>query len=510
MKNLRYLFFLLITLVIFWSCSDFENFDDPVDTERELALPLFHTTTSLTDLLDGFSDETFVTVGPDDLITLNYKGDVTERVASELFDFIDAIVVQVKDSVTIFNYGLPGTLDVTLMSIQTGLMGIQFENSFDEKIDLTVNIPELTLNGVPFSKSTELDAVSTNNNEWLTFIGLSGYDLQSNTDELTITYEAIKQSDGTRVVFDSTTTLQGIGITNLTFSYIEGFWGTEPLDLALDTIEIEFFENWVQGDVFFEDPTIEIAVDNAFGFPVRSDVKLLDIITVDGSQISLESQFIDNGIDFEYPAIDEVGEVKTTIFDFSKENSNVVEVLSSSPVSVAYDVDALANADSVLQLGFMTDTSFFKVQVSVELPFRGRVNNFKARDVFNVNFDTYDEVEYVEFKMIADNEIPLGIDVQLYFADENENVIDSLYLNSQNILNPAPVDANGEATGDVTETITFSTIDAAKFDKIRSAKKLIVEGSFFTTNASAANPSIVNLKSDQEVNIRMGMKVGTK
>jgi len=489
-----------------WSCNDFENFDDSINTERELALPLFHTTTSLTDLLDGFSDETFVTLGPEDLITLNYKGNVTERSAFELFDFIQTIVVQVTDSVTVFGYGLPGTLDVTLMRIEAGTLGVQFTNTVDENVDFTVTIPELTLNGVPYSRS---QAINASGGILLAFQDLHGYELQSNTDELTIKYEAYRQSDGTRVVFDSTAT-QGIGITNLTFSYIEGFWGTEPLDLALDTIEIEFFENWVQGDVFFEDPTIEIAVDNSFGFPVRSEVKLLDIITVDGDQISLESQFIDDGIDFAYPTINEVGEVKTTIFDFSKENSNVVEVLSSGPVSVAYDVDALANADSVLQLGFMLDTSFFKVQVSVELPFRGRVNNFKARDIFNVNFDTYDNVDYVEFKMVADNEIPLGIDVQLYFADANENVIDSLYLNSQNILSPAPVDSNGEATGEPTETITFATIDGAKFNKIRDAKKLIVEGSFFTTNAGAANPSVVNLEADQEVNIRMGMRIGTK
>lgn len=489
------------------SCSNFDEFEESLETKRELAVPLFHTTTTLVDLLDGFSDETFVTLGPDDLITLNYKGDVTRRNAEELFDFINFIFVPLEGAVSSFPFDLPGTLDVTLMRIKAGNIGLQFKNNFDEEVDVTVTIPQLTKNGVMYSRNKLMGSSSSGNNEWIDLSGLTGYDLGGGDDSLKIFYTAIRQSDMQQVLFDETPTL---GITGLEFSYIEGFWGTEPLDLARDTIEIEFFENWVQGDVYFEDPSIEIAVDNSFGFPVRSQVNLLDILNVDQDVISLESQYITDGIDFAYPALNELGEVKTTVFDFTKDNSNVVDVLSSGPVWVDYDVDAISNPDGIQEIGFMLDTSFFKVQVSVELPFRGRVNNFKARDVFNVNFDSYDDVEYIEFKMVVDNQIPLGIDVQMYFADANEIIIDSLYTGSTNILSPAPVNQSGDVTGTETETVTFATIDAAKFNRIKDAKKLIVEGSFFTTAASTNNPSIVNLKADQEVNIRMGMKVGTK
>lgn len=506
MRNylLRFVLFLAVASLI--SCSDFDSFDDPVDTNRELAVPLFNTTTSLTDLLDGLSGETFVTMGPDDLITLNYKGNVASRVATDLFTFLTPVLVPLQDSVTTFPFDLPGTLDVTLMTIKSGGMSYQFTNDLDEKVDLTLNIPQLVKNGIPYVNQTTLDSVSTGNNEWIVQMeDLTGYELIGDNDNLIIEYEAYRESDGERIKFVAN---PAVAITDIEFSYIEGYWGSEPLDIERDTIEIEFFENWVQGDVFFENPKIEITVDNSFGFPVRSEVKELKILTVDGSEIDLMSSYIDDGIDFDYPAINEVGEVKTTLFDFDKTNSNVVDVLSSGPVSVDYDVDALSNPDNIQELGFMTDSSYFNIQVGVELPFRGRVNNFQARDVFNVNFDTYDDVDFIEFKMVAENQIPLGIDIQLYFADENENLIDSLYAAGENILEPAPVDANGEITGVITEKTTFATIDAAKFNKIRAAKKLIVEGLFFTTDVNNSTPAIVSLKSDQEVEIRMGMKVG--
>jgi len=511
MKNYIYLFFFSGFILLTFSCDDFDELENSLETERELAVPLFHTTTTLVDLLDGFNEETFVTMGPADLITLNYKGDVTKRTATELFSFIQLPPIPLLDSVSSFPFDLPGTLDVTLMRIKSGTIGLQVTNEdFDEDVDVTVTIPQLRKNGNEYSKQRLMGPSSSNNNEWIDIApnNLAGYELDGGDDSLKIYYNAIRQSDGERVTF--TDNLPIILITGLEFQYIEGFWGTEPLDLARDTIEIEFFENWVQGDVYFEDPSIEINVENSFGFPVRSQVNLLDILTVNEDVISLQSQYITDGIDFDYPALNELGVSKTTIFDFTKENSNVVEVLSSGPVSVDYDIDAISNPDGIQEIGFMLDTSAFKVQVTVELPFRGRVNNFKAKDVFNVNFDSYNNVRYIEFKMVADNEIPLGIDIQLYFADENSNIIDSLYTNETNILAAAPVDEFGDITGMPTETTTFATIDAAKFERIKDAKKLIVEGAFFTTEAGASNAPIVNLKADQEVNIRMGMKVGTK
>ena len=508
MKNYVVKFSFLLMLVFAFGCNEFDGINDPIDAKRELAIPLFYTTTTLPDLLDGFSEETFITMGPDDLITLNYRGNVATKDAVEFFDFVQDVIIPMADSVIAAPYELSDALDITLMRLKSGLMGYSFANSYDEEVEVTLDISQLTKNGVPFKKTQLLNPAGTNGDKMEGFVGLSGYQLTAENDTVYIKYEAYLQSTGERVLLEGA--VPGVALLDVEFAYAEGYWGQELLDLERDTIEIEFFENWVQGDVYFENPKIELRVDNSFGFPVRSVVSVLDILTVDDEVITLESTFIDDGIDFEYPALDEVGEVKTTIFDFTKDNSNIVEVMSSSPVSVDYDVDAESNPDMLPEIGFITDSSYFKVQLAVDLPFRGRVNNFQARDVFDVDFDNYDNVEYIEFKMVAENNIPLGIDIQLYFADQDENIIDSLYATHENILTAAPVDADGNTTGVTSEKITFSTIDAAKFNKIRNAKKLIVEGIFFTTDATASTPAIVNLKANQEVHIRMGMKVGTK
>ena len=74
--------------------------------------------------------------------------------------------------------------------------------------------------------------------------------------------------------------------------------------------------------------------------------------------------FLRNGIDFPYPTINEVGQVKRDTFTFNNTNSNLDVVFGSGPIAVAYDVDAFTNpfGDTGLK-GFITDKSFYRVQV---------------------------------------------------------------------------------------------------------------------------------------------------
>ena len=58
--------------------------------------------------------------------------------------------------------------------------------------------------------------------------------------------------------------------------------------------------------------------------------------------------------------------------------------------------------------GFMTDSSEMNVQVEVELPMYGTASGFEARDTFGINFDSYQEFDDVEFKVVSENGIPFG------------------------------------------------------------------------------------------------------
>jgi hypothetical protein len=144
------------------------------------------------------------------------------------------------------------------------------------------------------------------------------------------------------------------------------------------------------------------------------------------------------------------------------------------------------------------------VQVEVELPMYGTASGFESRDTFSIDFDSYLGFNEVEFKVISENGIPLDVGLQIYFADENGVVLDSLFTPYGNILEAAPVDGEGLPTA-ISEKTTFTTFEGARFDKIKTAKKALLRASYSTVNNGE---TIVKILSTQEVKIRMGMKIG--
>ena len=220
-------------------------------------------------------------------------------------------------------------------------------------------------------------------------------------------------------------------------------------------------------------------------------MNVFDIFTVRGEVLPLESEFLENGIDFPYPGLDEIGVVKTEPFELTKENSNIDVVLGSGPIAIDYDVNAFTNPDSLTDIrGFITDSSYYKVRVDVELPLYARAANFLAQDSIDLDLSDFDGADYAEFKLVSENGLPLDVDVQAYFLDVNGAVIDSLLDDRQRLVEGAPVDEDGNAL-EANTTTTFVGISEERFAKIKAANKILLNAVFSTVNDG------VNIGSDK-------------
>jgi hypothetical protein len=128
---------------------------------------------------------------------------------------------------------------------------------------------------------------------------------------------------------------------------------------------------------------------------VRSKANILNVFTVDNEILAIESDYLNN-ITVDYPSLNEVGQTKSTHFDFNKDNSNIDVILGAGPTAIDYDFDAVANPDSNATIrGFMTDSSFMNVQVEVELPMYGAATGFEVRDTGYI-FDQFRQLPRVQ------------------------------------------------------------------------------------------------------------------
>jgi hypothetical protein len=510
-KNTLLLFAWLLLLLA--ACNQFDELQelDNISYEAEYALPLADTRISLRDILKNFEENATISISPEGLITFSYRGDVIAQTSDDIFESINKSLpplIPIISPYMALPFSSPDGLEIDLLNLKGGSLVYYFENRKPHAVNVRVTFPQVTKNGLPLTYQHNMPAYSGSGNppvatNLLLPTALAGYQIAAQNDSIYVRYEAIAPNG----VQDTLSNFL-IRLQDLSFSYAEGYFGNFLYKGSRDTIRVDFFDNWIRGDVYFEEPRITLNVENAFGIPTRSVVKILDVITVRGQILPLESPYVTSGIDFPYPAMNEVGQVKTGTFSFTKQNSNIDIILGAGPVAIDYDVDAITNPDSDNRIrGFISESSYYKVNLEVELPLYGKAAGFIVMDTLDINFGRYTDVDDVEFKLVTDNRVPLDVAVQVYFIDNQGNKIDSLLDAPRRLVKAAPVNAQGNTTGE-TRQITFADFKGDRFTRLREhAQQIILVSEFSTINDGNTS---VRVLSSQDVRIRLGAKLGVR
>jgi hypothetical protein len=491
-KNLILLFFVALTT---WCCS-LNKFDDVTEgANTEWALPLLDTQKSLGDLIQDFDKQSQVEIKSDGSIIMHYKGSYVARSSLDIFAAFRNAFFPLTDTVMKVPLNTPSGVFVDYADVKSGTLSWGF--LLNEELEITIKIPQLEKNGVPFFKKFKA------NSTYIDSVNLSGWRLVANNDlNIVVTHDA-RRPNGERV------NLANIGIVsikNFEFNFVRGYLGNNVFDVPADSIPIDFFKRWQGGDVRFEEPRMTVELFNSFGVPVRAISKVTDVISLNGQRLALKSP-LSEGIDINYPTLDEVGQSKKTTIVFDKSNSNFADIISANPVKMEYDIDGLTNADPLIKtIGFLTDSSRFNFQVYVDIPLTVKAKNFTFSDTVDVDLSGYESVQSAELKILTDNKMPVDINLQGYFVGGSYDLVDSFFTKNNLILRGAPVDVQGLPRG-AQSAENFVTLDEEKFKRVRLAKKIILKYSISTTNSGS---SVVRLASTQDVRVRMGLKFKVK
>jgi hypothetical protein len=509
-------------LLLFMACNK-TDFDDARFTERtaEYAFPLFNTTLTLKDLMfnilnDSLSSDTLL-VNPDNTMTLIYTGDVAEKPATDIFKFLSTGILPVQDTLYYAPFQAPAGVSITKAVLNGGTLKLLVANPQPKAITGNFYIPQMTLGGkqlvIPFSvpANTLLPLV-------LPGVDLKGRLLESNNNTIFFRYEAYLPDGGRIRIPDITKGAPAVFMSfeNMTFAYLQGYWGYSENPLTRDTIEIDINQTNLEGGVKLKNPKVTMTVANSWGFPTRGVVRYLSFIGKNGQEYPLKSTaFNVDSVDFAWPSFvkGEVGKTKYTSIRFDETNSNIAEIFNAEPTRMIYDVYGIANAQKdTAVIGFLTDSSNIKLGVKVELLLEGSAKNFRSDQTLELDFADFAEVdtakiEAVEFKLVTENKTPISTALQLYFRDARGTVVDSLFTGGPKfIMEAAPVNASGVVNGEK-RTENFIPMDVRRFDRVRTAKTALLETSF-TTAQNGAVP--VKLLATNQAVVKMGIRVKTK
>ncbi|KXK38805.1 MAG: hypothetical protein J5I52_09240 [Saprospiraceae bacterium] len=494
------LFFLCFSI---FSCTDTSRFTEIGlgNHEYEVAFPLVNSRISLTRIQELAKGKTSIKFDSDGRTTVVYNGEVLRKNSAAIFPPFPGGTPFVIDDTLAKVEILPLNKYVVRKAIFKGTkINFSGQNTVPEDIHVKMSIKELTKNGKPFI--TEFDIPYTNSlpvRFQTPDISVDGWTLTSSKNSMTFIYEATTSS-GHKIILDQAF----MNYDLIKFSYIEGYLGYHLLPIDGNFINVHLFDNWISGNFDFENPKITISVDNAFGLPVRSKVNKLELTSITGNTVTLQSPFIDTGIDFKYPSFGEVGQVKTTYFDFNKDNSNIREIFNEKTKTISYDIDAVVNPERDTSTnGFITDDNFFVVNVAAEIPLLGSVHQVVLADTLDIALDAVSNVHEASFKIILSNDFPAELSFQSYFADNTGTIIDSLFNGKQTIQ--AAVLGNNGRTLKPSEKTVILTVTKEKYDKLRGAKRMILNGTINTTGSE--NRNALWVYDDYGVGVKIGAKL---
>ncbi|MBC7884616.1 MAG: hypothetical protein H7X99_04035 [Saprospiraceae bacterium] len=450
------------------------------EQEYELAVPLINSKITIGKISEESKGNTSIRFDAEGKATVLYNGEVIRRSTAAIFPPLPGILpIPIIDSISKVEIFEKEKYLVKKAIFNGTKIKFVFENALPQNVNINMRIPELSKDGKIFERDFVLIYNGSSPSRLTTEeISVDGWTLESQDNALTYHYKA-RLVDGSPVKLD----LAQMTFDVIKFSYIDGYLGYHVFAVDGNIIDVGLFDKWKSGSFDFADPKITLSVDNGFGLPVRSQVNKMELTSITGKTVNLESEFINTGINFAYPSFSEIGLIKTTHFVFDKSNSNIREIFNEKTKNIAYDINALVNPDRDTTIkGFIAGDSYFVVRVAVEVPFLGSVNNVVICDTLDIELDDAKDILSAEFKAITSNDFPADMKVQAYFLDDTGTNIDQLFSGDGILLPAATLQTNGK-TLPGTEKIDFIDFDKTRFELIRKSKKLVLVATINTTGS---------------------------
>ncbi len=465
-------------------------------TGAEWALPLIQGQIKPSELILKVATEAQLLIQADGTLIIRYTGDVLQKTKKEIFTPLPgSFPIPMIDTNNQITLPVVNNVIIKKATLTNGNYFFNYAHNRQEAIRLELFVPEMKLNtnilrhliDVPYLGTPVVGNTSKFSFNDIIMIPVNNK-ISLNYKARTLSGEAFKMSS-VFFIFDQ-----------IDFSYIEGFFGQNTYDLKKDSLEIDLYDGFVQGGIYIDDPRIILSVTSSFGFPTKAVINTFDLQTKDNNIIPFKSKLLDEGLFFNYPKINEIGQSKTTTFVFNKDNSNVRDVFNAQAKRVIYDIDALSNplliADST---HFVTEDGKFTIAVTVDLPLRGRITQYPATQIFEADASKLSSLESGFLLLETTNGMPITANAQFYLYNGSGALIDSIFVTPQVIFKAAPTDANGVATVAAFNTLKIP-VPGPKINAWSATRQIRVETVFNTP----ADKNIIQISNKDILTLRMG------
>ena len=536
----------ILTMVVFSQCMhdeyDFNKLDDEMEIKAGVLTPLAYGSLNLEDIISEFDSTTSILTDADGLLMITYKDSLFSFIANDLMeipsqDFFEFFLQSdffippgwgTGDTIELDQRNdYPFTFDnnerLDSMILDQGTMIFDITSEFQHTGEIIITCPNIRLNNIPFQQTIIIDDAS-GNFTYNTPFNLDGYTIYLNDSATTDTmfipvdFHVELINSGAGITPDDSISVTST-IENMDFDAIFGYIGDYELLSQTGQVDLGFFKNTFDGYIFFENPEINFNITNSYGVPAL--VNISRFTGFNGTSDSIQMIF-DEGVDtfgYAYPKLSDYMNSdihKDTVIPINGTNSNISDFLDFLPSSLEYHLNAASNPEGPAgSYNFVTDDSQIDVNFEFILPMWFKADSFALVDTIDLDLsnmeDNADIIEKVNLMLEVSNGLPLDIDFQLYFLDENYNAVDTLFAeNFRPVISSGIVDVTASTVnspGLKTSMIELSNTEIRNLGSVRYGR---IRAGLKTPSGSAGELLSVKFYTDYHLDFNLSVDIDVK
>ena len=511
---------LVLLLSVFSSCQkeefDFDKFAGQKDG-AEWGIPLIHGTLGILDIIN---DTNHVSLTEGNLVTIIYSSEMATPNIGELISIPDMAsgssftfnmpeYVPEDDSVFVPYTQLmdlaPGN-DIRIDSLQftSCIIELEFITDLNRDAKINIRIPSAIKNNNAFESEILYRWANQSNPINLVF-DLGGYHLGLKnsgnfSSSLEILFDVTVYNNSNPDLTPYTLDVNQ-NIKDISFQKFTGYIGDFSIPFASTNIPLDIFKNRLSGNIDFQNPKITFLAENSIGAPIQ--VQLVNIRSYFADKpeqnTNISGSFQDQPWIINSPENGQWMKSSISNFEINKDNSSIREILYEMPDRLSFSAKVIANPNAYPVPNFFYNESNVKMTMDVELPLHGMTENLVLQDKFQFNFDDLEKLKSAEFKVNLINSFPVNSGLQVYFADADLNIIDSLFS--------SPIFAEAGETDPETmkvvspgQTSIANIFEEARFEMIKYETKNILVHCFLDT----PDNTVIKIFADNYLDVQIG------
>jgi hypothetical protein len=505
---------------------DLKHISNTVDWNPKYAIPLAYGSLSIKDIVNALDSTGVMKEYPDGLLYINYH----DRILSQTIDSIITIPNQQfqelfygsalpafppTDSLryqrnSTYNFNFNNGAEIDSVNFKGGTLVFHVSSEFKHLGRITITMTTLTKNGQPLQFNMPINRSDGTFSDSIVR-SLNGYKLAFNaTNKIPLSYEVAFKNSMQPILATQKISIN-IDVRKPSFKSIFGYFASYPvIDDYVSKTKIDVYENVIATNAKIADPRINIIYSNSFGIPVRLQLTNTHTYSdINGTQPLTLNPSI-NPINIKYPNISQIGTTTRDTIRINKTNSSIVSAFNTAPQQFIANVTATTNPAGK-SFNFALDTSRLNVDMEVELPMDLQASNYNRMDTLDFDVSDavpdYDIVNKIAIYATFTNAIPCDLNLQVYLADENYAVVDSLFtVADQPIIKSGEIDSNGKVTKPTTKINQF-IYDNKRAKKLKNVKFALLRG-----NVSTAGNGLTSVKfySNYVLSLALGVQVDLK